>query len=234
MGEALLGPGETGKEIGEHARHAREHGPTSRHDRIISILEAGLLALVALLAAWSGYAAAKWSTESRLVQAESATARNAANTAELEGLDTRLGDALAFNAWLGAHALGNATAEQVAERRFRPELKVAFDAWLATNPDVDPDAPPGPQAMPEYVRPDTVRARHLKVRAESLTREASDDSDTGDKYVRTTVYLATVLFLVGISTHFPVRVARYGLLVIAGVILVYSVIQLATLAAPPA
>ena len=35
-----------------------------------------------------------------------------------------------------------------------------------------------------------------------------------------TVYLASVLFLVGISTHFPVRArARYGLLVIGGVIL---------------
>jgi len=39
-----------------------------------------------------------------------------------------------------------------------------------------------------------------------------------DGYVRTTVYLATVLFLVGISGHFRVRAARLGLIGIGGVI----------------
>jgi len=233
MGEIGLGPAETSKEIGEHARHAPAHGAGSRHDRIVSVVEAGLLALVALLAAWSGYAAAKWSTESRLEQADAAAIGNDANTVELEGLDARLGDAIAFNAWLGAHALDNAEAERLAERRFRPALKAAFDAWRATDPDNNPNSPPGPQSMPEYVGPDHERAAHLKSRAEDLARQASADGDTGDDYVRTTVYLATVLFLVGISTHFPVRLARYGLLLIAGVILVYSVIQLLSLPTPP-
>ena len=41
-----------------------------------------------------------------------------------------------------------------------------------------------------------------------------------DGYVRTTVYLATVLFLVGISGHFRVRAARLGLIGIGGFILV--------------
>ncbi len=51
--------------------------------------------------------------------------------------------------------------------------------------------------------------------------------------MKTTVYLAAVLFLVGISTHFPVRSARYGLLVIGGVLLGFSIVQLVTLPKPP-
>lgn len=233
MGEAALGPAETSKELAEHARHATEHGPTSRHDRRISILEAGLLALVALLAAWSGYAAAKWSTESRLTIAEASTTRSLGNTAHLEGLDLRLGDGLAFNAWLDAHSLGDAEDEAIAERRFRPGFRVAFDAWLATDPDTNPDAPPGPQAMPEYVQPDVERAQRLQERGEELFAEGSDQGQDGDDYVRTTVYLATVLFLVGVSTHFPVRVARYGLLGIGAIILVFSIVQLILLPKPP-
>ena len=146
MGEAALGPSETSKEIAEHARHAA-HG--SERDRIITILEAALLAVVALIAAWSGYSAAKWSTESRLTIAEAATTRNSANTEELVALDERLGDGLVFNAWLGAYATGNSDATEIALKRFRPELRVAFDAWIATDPDNNPAAPPGPQAMPE-------------------------------------------------------------------------------------
>ena len=57
---------------------------------------------------------------------------------------------------------------------------------------------------------------------------------TGDKYVRDTVFLATVLFLVGISGHFPLRQARYGLVAIGALLLVFSVVQLLQLPGPPA
>jgi hypothetical protein len=218
--------------ISEHAHHRQDHD-SSPHDRRISIVEAALLAFVALLAAWSGYAAAKWSTESRLTVAEASTTRNLANTAHLEGLDIRLGDALAFNAWLGAHSLGDVEDEAIALRRFRPGFRVAFDAWLATDPDHNPDAPPGPQAMPEYVQPDVKRAERLNDEGEELFAEGSDQGQDGDDYVRTTVYLATVLFLVGFSTHFPVRTARYGLLGVGAVILIFSIVQLIVLPKPP-
>ena len=56
-----LSSAEVGKEISEHAE--REGG---RHDRVISIIEAVLLSVVALVAGWSGYSAAKWGTASSL------------------------------------------------------------------------------------------------------------------------------------------------------------------------
>ena len=54
-----------------------------------------------------------------------------------------------------------------------------------------------------------------------------------DKYVRLTVLLAAVLFLVGIGSRFPVRAARYGLVGVAAVLLVVSVVQLLGLPGPP-
>jgi hypothetical protein len=59
-----LSPSEVGKEIHEHATHLG-HVELHRHDRLISIAEAVLLAIVALTAAWAGYSAAKWGTRSR-------------------------------------------------------------------------------------------------------------------------------------------------------------------------
>jgi hypothetical protein len=47
------------------------------------------------------------------------------------------------------------------------------------------------------------------------------------------VILAAVLFLVGIGSRFPVRVARYGLGAVAGALLVVSIIQLLGLPGPP-
>jgi len=47
------------------------------------------------------------------------------------------------------------------------------------------------------------------------------------------VFLATVLFLVGISSHFPVRQARYGLIGVGTLILVFAVVQVLGLPGPP-
>jgi len=59
-----LSASEVGKEIAEHREH---HAPEdhSRRDRYVSIAEAVLLSLVAIMAAWSGYAAAKWGTDAK-------------------------------------------------------------------------------------------------------------------------------------------------------------------------
>ena len=45
--------------------------------------------------------------------------------------------------------------------------------------------------------------------------------------------LATVLFLVGVSTQFPVRAARFGLIGVGIVILIFSIVQLILLPKPP-
>ena len=55
-----LSPIEVGKEIGEHADHGSEHGGDGRSARLISVLGALLLSIVTIVAAWSGYSAAKW------------------------------------------------------------------------------------------------------------------------------------------------------------------------------
>ncbi len=231
MGEAGLGTGEVAKEISEHTKHSG-HSGGSRHERRISIVEAALLAIVALTAAWSGYASAKWSTESRLTVAHATEVTNAGNTAQVEGLQLRIGDALVFNAWLGAHALHDTADEEVALRRFRPNLRAAFDEWIATDPDTNPDSPPGPQAMSAYREPEVKHAKALKAQGEELSAQGSEEGEHGDQYVRITVYLATVLFLVGISTQFPIPTARYGLIVLGGLILIFSVVQLLQLPAP--
>jgi hypothetical protein len=145
-----LSASEVGKEIGEHAKHADPH---ERRDRLISISEAVLLSVVALLAAWSGYAAAKWSTESRVELATASSLRIEASRADADAFELRNFDSSTFESWFSAYIAGNKTAMRVAERRFRPEFKVAFDAWRATKPETNPEAPRGPTYMPQYKRP---------------------------------------------------------------------------------
>jgi hypothetical protein len=229
--EGLSAP-EVGKEIGEHAEHAA-HPPPHRHDRLLSISEALLLSLVAVLAAYSGYAAAKWGTDSSVSLARASTMRAKANRANLEALQIRTLDSVSFNAWFTGFTTGNRNAQRLAIKRLRPGYRPAFYAWLATDPAHNPNAPPGPSYMPQYVIPQATAATSYDMAADTAFARGEHSGATSDKYVRDTVFLATVLFLVGISAHFPLRQARYGLVAVAGALLVFSVVQLATLPGPP-
>jgi hypothetical protein len=222
---------EVGKEIGEHGRHG---APTDRRDRLITITEALLLSLVALLAAYSGYAAAKWSTESSLSLARASAARTKASRDDLEAVQLRTLDSVSFNAWFTAFTAGDASKQHVAERRLRPGYRPAFHAWLATDPEHNPNSPPGPSYMPQYVIPQEATSKAYDARADAEFAKGSAAGATGDKYVRDTVFLATVLFLVGISSHFPLRQARYGLIGIGALIFVFAVVQVLGLPGPPA
>ncbi len=224
---------EVGKEIAEHAKPSGQHDAHGRRDRLVSIAEAVLLSIVALLAAWSGYAAAKWSTESRVGLAKAATARTEANRANLDAIDLRTFDSSTFEAWFAAYTADNEQAMALAEHRFRPEFRVAFEAWRATKPETNPNAPPGPTYMPQYRQPGLGKAKALDEQAVEDFAAGEAAGETSDKYVRTTVYLASVLFIVGISTQFPSRGVRYALVGLGGAMLALSLVQLTQLPGPP-
>jgi hypothetical protein len=228
-----LSPSEVGKEIGEHAAHGHASSPR-RQERLLSIVEAVMLSLVAVLAAYSGYAAAKWGTESSVSLAKASAFRTRANRADLEALQIRTLDSVSFNAWFAAFSTGNVNAQRLAIKRLRPGYRPAFNAWLATDPAHNLNAPPGPSYMPQYVIAQAQLAAKYDKGADSEFAKGTAAGATGDKYVRDTVFLATVLFLVGISSHFPVRQARFGLIAIGALLLVFSVIQLTQLPGPPA
>jgi hypothetical protein len=229
VGEGLSA-GDLGKEISHHARHA---GGQGRQDRALAIVEALLLSIVTIVAAWSGFSAAKWGTESSIALAQASTARTNAARAFQESVTFRAFDTASFNAWFTAYIAGDEQAMAVAERRFRPQYQVAFDAWLATDPFNNPDAPAGPQLMPQYVPTGLTESRELDEEADELLAEGEHAGETSDEYVRTTVILASVLFLVGISTQFPLRAVRYGLIAVGTCLLIFGGVLVVLLPSPP-
>ncbi|HEX6030574.1 MAG TPA: hypothetical protein VFY90_04015 [Tepidiformaceae bacterium] len=226
-----LSAAEAHKELKHHEHSPRLEG---RRGRILQICEALVLAAVTLTAAWSGFAAAKWGTESRLELAAASTARSEANRAVFSTEQIRNYDASTFNAWFTAWTLDRADKMKIAERRFRPAYKVAFEAWRKTDPETNPNAPPGPSFMPEYVIPAEARAAALDKKADAYAAEGADAGVAGDQYVRVTVVLAGVLFLIGIGSTFAIAGVRYILLVVGAALLVSAIVLITLLPSPPA
>ena len=129
---------------------------------------------------------------------------------------------------------GEADGQRATRRPLRapiqpPEYEVAFDAWLKTDPFHNPSARPDLAFMPEYVNSKTVEGQTLNDEATATFDEGTESRETADRYVRQTVLLATVLFLVAIAQRFKFRGVRTATGVIALLLLLYAVSGIVTL-----
>jgi hypothetical protein len=107
--------------------------------------------------------------------------------------------------------------------------RVAFVAWLKTDPFTNPTAPPGPGYMPQYRNLSFESAARLNALASATFNQGTAARDTAERYVRDTVLFASVLFLVAIAQRFKVRSVRIATTTIAFGLAAYTTIAVATL-----
>jgi hypothetical protein len=199
----------------------------SAFEERIEIVEALLLAIVAISTAWGGYQAARWDGRQAELYAESSAVQVDADQALTLGGQRRLFDVVTFNTWIEARNEGRQDLAVLYERRFSQEFREAFDAWLALDPFSNPDAPPGPTFMPEYVNPLLEQGAELNDVSARLFDQGTTARHNADAYIRTTVVLATVLFLLALSQRFRIRRVRLGVLVVAIGLMAYGLISIA-------
>ncbi len=201
----------------------RQSGDTSQsRSELIEIIEALILALVAVATAWSGYQAAKWAGNRAEQYAKASRLRVTA-----EGLVTlagqeRIYDSDTFNSWLA----GKSQAAQFFERRFRDEYRPAFAAWLRTDPFNNTQAPPGPIFMPEYHDAKHEQFLALNKQTSEVADQGTKSGETGDQYVRITVLLATVLLITAIGQRFRFKSVRVVFMILAWLLLCLPLWQL--------
>jgi hypothetical protein len=205
----------------------RENGHTSeRRFEAIEIVEALILALVAVATAWSGYQAASWAGRRAEQYAEASRLRvTAEGLATLAGQE-RIYDSDTFNSWLAAKLDNKQQAAEFFERRFRDEYRPAFTAWLSTDPFNNAQAPPGPIFMPDYHNAKHEQFLGLNKQAADVADRGTKSGETGDQYVRITVLLATVLLITAIGQRFRFRAVRIAFMIVAFLLLCLPLLQL--------
>jgi len=188
-----------------------------------------LLALTSVVTAWSGYQASVWSgiqstnyNQANALRVESA--RESTQAGQQVGLDIAL-----FMAWVNAKALNSDRLAEFYEQRFRPEFRPLFDAWLATHPLSNPQAPSTPFALPGYHTEHGQHARDLERQSKALFEAGHRANHLADTYVLGTVLLATVLFFCGIVQQFKEFGTRVFLLSVAVLLLVFALSKILVL-----
>lgn len=200
-----------------------------RGEEILEIVEVVFLAIVAIATAWSGYQAARWDGQQALLYGQATRLRFQADAASTRGGQQLVADSAMFNSWLPAHDAGNHSLQRMFERRFSASYRVAFHAWLATDPFHNANAPPGPGYMPQLRYPLVEQAARWNHQAQARFDQGTQARETADKYVRDTVLFASVLFLIAVAQRFKLRGVRIGANSIALALLAFTLITLSAL-----
>lgn len=197
----------------------------SRYDRwepLAELIATAVLAIAMLTATWSGYQASRWGGVMSTSFSQAGAMRVESTRASTQAGQIVQADIGMFSNWINAFANDDEDLANFYFERFRPEFQPAFEAWLATDPKNNPDAPDGPFGMSEYQVLEIEEAQQLVEQAEEIFAIGRAANQTSDDYVLLTVILASVLFLAGIQSRFTSIPARFALIVFSMAILAYG------------
>jgi len=200
----------------------------SRGEELLDVIATVLLALATVATAWSGYQASRWNGEqAKLAGRTNALRIEAARAQGLAQAETIV-DVGTFMQWVDAYAHNETTLADFYFKRFRKEFKPAVNAWIATKPLRNPDAPLTPFAMAQY----QLKARHDATRLDGAATASSAavlrNIQRSSNYVLAVVLFAAALFFAGISTRLPTLRLRRALLALGLVVFVGTIGWLAT------
>lgn len=215
----------------EVAHHLSEHTAATHSvaREMLEIVEAIVLAVVAISTAWSGYQAALWTGHQSELYGEASRLRIQAEGTATAADQERLYNASTVVEWLKAEAHRDEKLADLFERRILPEFRPAFEAWKKTDPLQNPNAPAGPSLMPQYRSSKAEEASKLNEEANKVFEQGNTARQHSDEYVRVTVTLATVLLLMAISQRFKTSGVRIGLAALATLILFFPILRILTL-----
>jgi hypothetical protein len=200
-----------------------------RVEPVLEIVVAILLAVAAMCTAWSGYQARLWSGTQSVYMGQAGARRTESVRATTQADQLMMLDMLMYNEWVKAYAAEQEDLQRFYERRFRAEFRTAFDAWLATDPANNPDAPTGPFVMPDYVVSKAEEAIALEEEASNLFNQEREANEISENYILITVFMALVLVFSGFAPRFKWLPVRIAVVSIAVLFLILGLVNIAGL-----
>ncbi|HEU0246015.1 MAG TPA: hypothetical protein VFR38_02930 [Gaiellaceae bacterium] len=187
-----------------------------------------MLALAAVATAWSSYQATRWNGEQTKASSRTNAIRiEAARAQGLAEAQTQV-DVATFVQWVDAYARRESELADFYFKRFRKEFRPSLEAWLATRPLRNPDAPLTPFAMPQYRLAAAAEAERLDAEAEVSSAIVRSNIQRASNYVLGVVLFAVSLFFAGMSTKLTEPRLRKTTLALGCVLFGGTVIWIAT------
>lgn len=188
-----------------------------------------IMALATVGTAWSSYQSAAWTRQSNRNGGAVNSLERRAGILNLQGMQTMTIHIGMFMEALAAHQAGNEKLMNYYIERFPPEMRKAYDAWIAQKPFESPSADPHPFVPSLYQLPGSREAAQAMTQADQQGEEARKAGNISGQYLANTVLFAAVLFFANAASKFTQRRVRVVSFVFAVAVFLFAVARIALL-----
>ena len=188
-----------------------------------------LMALATLSTAWCGYQSAAWTRQSNRLMNEFNTLERRAGLLTVQGTQQATIQTGMFMQALAAQQAGNEKLMNFYVERFPPELRKAYDAWMAQKPFENPNADSHPFVPNLYEMQGAREAADATAKAAHSQEEARKAGTVSGQYLANTVLFAAVLFFANASSRFEQRRVRVVAFAFAVAVFLFAVVRTAML-----
>jgi len=197
-----------------------ENPAQSPSKKWIEPVVAVLMALTTICTAWCSYESATWTRQSNRLMNESNALEQRAALLEVQGNQALIVHTAMFMELLAAQYAGNEKLASFYAERFPPDVKKAYEAWLAQKPFENRAADAHPFVPNLYQVRGAAEATAARADAVRRVDEAREAGNRSGQYLANTVLFATVLFFAGTAGKFEqprvrLSAAAFGVAVFA-------------------
>src|SRR6266436_2345117 len=201
----------------------RDHEPPRKG--WVEPIVALLMALTTVGTAWCSYQSAAWTRQSNRLMNEFNALERRAGLLSVQGTQQATIHTAMFMEVLAAKQAGNEQLANFYVERFPPDVRKAYDAWLAQKPFENPNADPHPFVPKLYEVPGTRDAAEANAKAANSLHEARNAGTVSGQYLANTVLFAAVLFFASASGKFEQRRVRVVAFAFAVAVFAFAVIR---------
>jgi len=166
------------------------------------------MALATVATAWCSYQSASWTRQATRLMNEYNSLERRSGLLSIQGMQAATIHTAMFMEVLAAIHAGNEKLAQFYVDRFPPDVRKAYDAWIAQKPFENAKADPHPFVPNLYQMHDADEIEKANaIAAQKLTDSRAAGSVSG-QYLANTVLFAAVLFFVNAASKFEQRRVR--------------------------
>jgi hypothetical protein len=197
--------------------------------RWVEPLTAFLMALATLSTAWCSYQSAAFTRRANRLMNDYNALERRAGVLTLQGMQSATIHAAMFMQMLAARQAGDDKLADFYVGRFPPDVRKAYDAWLAQKPFENTQAAAHPFVSELYELRGTREAAEASEKAAVNLQESRNFGSVSGQYLANTVLFATVLFFANASGKFQQRRVRIVAFTFAVVVFAFAVFRMAML-----
>jgi hypothetical protein len=187
------------------------------------------MALATVGTAWSSFESAAWTRRSNRLMNEFNSLERKAGLLTMQGMQQATIHTAMFMEVLAAQQAGNEKLANFYVGRLPPDVRKAYDAWLAQKPFENPKADPHPFVPNFYEIPGAREAAEATATAASKVEEARRAGNLSGQYLANTVLFAAVLFFANAAGKFEQRRVRQVAFIFTLAIFAFAIGRIAIL-----